>query len=73
MVSQENKEAGVVKIIKITKCGDCPFHGDCKAWKRLTSAQRVRLTLGVGVTDNFILKGCHLDDDPDYVPEPCQG
>lgn len=62
-----------MKMIKVGSCSDCPFNGGCKAWRKLTSAQRIRVTLGVGVSNDFILKGCHLDDDPNYEPEPCQG
>jgi len=54
-----------MKIIKVTACNNCPFEGQCKAWKSLTRAQRLQITIGNSTPHNFILAKCHLDDDPD--------
>lgn len=51
----------MTKIIVVTSCDDCPFNGACPAWKKLTSEQRISLTLGVGIGD-FVLRECHLED-----------
>lgn len=51
-----------MKLIRIKSCRECPYHGECQSWKKLRSAERVMLSFGV--TDDFILEGCHLDDDP---------
>lgn len=53
-----------MKLIRIKSCQECPYNGECQSWRKLSSAQRVTLTYGVGVPDDFILKDCHLDDDP---------
>ena len=62
-----------MKIIKVNSCASCPFFGKCEAWKKLSSAQRINLSLGVGLSKDFILNECHLEDDPNYMPEPCKG
>jgi hypothetical protein len=54
------------KMIIVTTCDDCPYNGGCPAWKKLTSEQRVTLTLSIGL-GAFILKGCHL---PNAEPTP---
>jgi hypothetical protein len=52
------------KIIVIETCHQCPHFGTCKAWKKLTPTQRVRLKVGTGI-GKFILKDCPLQDiDP---------
>tara|TARA_R110000803_G_scaffold153578_1_gene218466 strand:- start:598 stop:801 length:204 start_codon:yes stop_codon:yes gene_type:complete len=47
------------KIIVVSCCDNCPFKGQCKPWKNLSSKQRVALTIGHGVK-NFILNDCPL-------------
>lgn len=47
------------KIIIVSGCEDCPFYGECKPWKALTSKQRVSLSIGNGFKE-FILNGCPL-------------
>lgn len=54
------------KIIVIETCHECPQFGKCKAWKKLTTTQRVRLKIGTGI-GKFILKDCPL---PDIDPFP---
>jgi len=51
------------KIIKVSCCADCPFHGKCKAWKKLTKQERVILTFGASIPQDFLLKTCHLEDE----------
>ena len=53
-----------MKIIRIDDCMKCPFYGKCKAWLSLSRKEKVALTIGVGLP-KFILKDCHLEDDPD--------
>lgn len=53
-----------MKVIKVESCSDCPLCKDCKVWKKLTSKQRVTLSIGHGVPHKFILNGCPLEDDP---------
>lgn len=53
-----------MKIIRVTSCQDCPFHGTCKAWKALTRKQRVQLTIGNSTPQTFILAKCELEGDP---------
>ena len=48
------------KMIIIDSCEGCPYIGKCKAWKGLTKAQRVRLTIGNSTPEHFILTGCPL-------------
>ncbi len=50
----------IVKIIKITSCSECPYHGTCKAWKKLTKSQKVCLTYSNSTPRSFILSACHL-------------
>ena len=52
------------KIIVVDCCNTCPFHGQCKPWKSLTSKHRVALSISNGVNP-FILKGCPLPDGED--------
>ena len=52
------------KMVVVDSCDNCPFNGQCKPWKGLTSKQRVYLAIGHGVK-KFILKGCPLPDGED--------
>jgi hypothetical protein len=47
------------KVIVVDCCDNCPFTGQCKPWKSLTSKQRVSLCIGNNQKP-FILKGCPL-------------
>jgi len=55
------------KMIIVDSCDSCPYHGQCKPWRDLTSGQRVKLTIGFG-TNEFILVGCPLPDGDDNLP-----
>lgn len=52
-----------MKIIKIKSCSGCPYHGKCKAWKKLASQARLLLAISNRVPNDFILKDCPLEDD----------
>ena len=52
------------KQILVTCCADCPFNMTCKAWKSLSSKDKVYLTLSSAVPHDFMLAKCHLDDAP---------
>jgi len=56
-MSEEHQKKSIV----IEYCDHCPFEGECKPWKKLTPAQRVRLTIGHGV-GRYMLNGCPLPD-----------
>ena len=47
------------KVIIVSCCDNCPFNHQCKPWKELTRAKRVKLTIGNGVKE-FILNDCPL-------------
>jgi len=51
-----------MKIIKVDSCNNCPYNGACKSWKKLTSKQRVYLTISNSIPINFMLKDCELED-----------
>jgi hypothetical protein len=50
------------KKIVIEFCDECPYEGECYAWKQLTRKQRFTITTGVGIP-RFMLKECDLKDD----------
>lgn len=60
----EGKNIELRKVIIIECCDGCPFNGKCKPWKKLSSNQRMQLSLGVGI-GKFILNGCPLPDGED--------
>lgn len=49
-----------IRIIEVTCCADCPFHGKCKAWRNLTSKERVTLTISSSIPHDMMLKDCPL-------------
>ena len=55
-----------MKTLNIASCDDCPYNGECAAFKKLTKQQRFKLACGVGV-GKFILKDCHLSDSTDSI------
>lgn len=50
------------RIIRVNSCSECPFQGECKAWKALTKKQRVFISIGSGVPHDFMLKDCDLEE-----------
>lgn len=50
------------KVIYVNSCAECPFNGNCKAWKKLSSKDRVYLTIGNSVPQDMMLKACPLED-----------
>jgi len=52
-----------MKIIRVKSCETCPHYGKCKAWKKLTSKQRVSITISTSTPKDFMLNGCPLEDD----------
>ncbi len=59
----------VSKVIKVSCCADCPFNMQCKAWKKLSSKQRVYLAISHSVPHDMILKDCHLEDEIELATE----
>ena len=53
-----------MKIIRIKSCHDCPQYGQCDTWKKLNQAEILNLAISNHIYD-FVLTGCHLEDDPD--------
>ena len=58
-----------MKIIEVTSCQECPHHGLCGAWGKLTANERFAINYGVGMPVNFILAACHLKDAPSPVED----
>lgn len=50
------------KKLLIESCHECPFYGECEAWKSLTKSQRVQLAIENITPKNFILAKCDLKD-----------
>ena len=50
------------RVIRVNSCDECPLIGECKAWKSLTSKERVFISIGNGVPTDFMLKDCHLEE-----------
>lgn len=57
-----------MKVIRVDSCANCPFYGECDAWKKLSSKQRVLIMLMACVPQDYMLKDCHLEDDPNLEP-----
>ena len=55
----------IMKIIRVKSCETCPYYDTCKAWKSLTRKQRVSITISMRTPKDFMLKACHLEDDPE--------
>jgi len=49
------------RIIRVNSCDECPFRGECKAWKALTKKERVFISIGNGVPHGFMLANCELE------------
>lgn len=50
------------KVIYVNSCQECPFNGQCKAWKALSRKDRVYLTISTSVPLDMVLEACPLEE-----------